>query len=137
MVFRSKVDAWLVAICVPAILLMAWTVRQFAVRPHEWTADWVKVGLVLAGIVIVGSPFASTYYRIDGPELFIRCGVFHWRIATASITNITPTHDPRSSPALSLDRLRIDYGAGKTILVSPKDKTGFVDALRVPLKDEG
>ena len=34
-----------------------------------------------------------------------------------------------SSPALSLDRLRIDYGH-KSILVSPADRNNFVAMLR-------
>ena len=36
-----------------------------------------------------------------------------------------------SSPALSLDRLLIVYGVGKVVLVSPKDKEGFVSALGI------
>jgi hypothetical protein len=34
-----------------------------------------------------------------------------------------------SSPALSLDRLRIDYGT-RSILVSPQDRNRFIAALR-------
>ena len=40
--------------------------------------------------------------------------------------NIRPTRNPLSSPALSLDRLRIDYGSGRSIMVSPEDKDKFI-----------
>jgi hypothetical protein len=48
------------------------------------------------------------------------------------IESIVPTHDPRSSPALSLDRLRINYrrrGKLRAILISPADKEGFLRVM--------
>jgi hypothetical protein len=42
---------------------------------------------------------------------------------------MTESRSPFSSPALSLDRLQIDYGAGKSILISPADKEGFIEAI--------
>jgi hypothetical protein len=35
-----------------------------------------------------------------------------------------------SSPALSLDRLQLSYGKSKSIIVSPKNKSAFVDHLQ-------
>ena len=72
----------------------------------------------------------STYYVIDGDTLVIRSSFITWRIPIAQIRSITPTRSALSSPALSLDRLRIEYGGGKQILVSPQDKRRFIDALR-------
>jgi hypothetical protein len=45
------------------------------------------------------------------------------------IESIRPTHNPLSSPALSLDRLNIELHTGRNILISPKDKSGFLQAL--------
>ena len=56
-------------------------------------------------------------------------GPFRWRVPIDAITAITPTRSALSSPALSLDRLRIEYGE-RAILVSPIYKEGFVRALR-------
>ena len=52
----------------------------------------------------------------------------------SSIAGVRPTRSALSSPALSLDRLRIDHGAGgrRTVLVSPADRAGFVQALQLP-----
>jgi hypothetical protein len=33
---------------------------------------------------------------------------------------------PGMAPALSLDRLRIDYGDGRSLMISPADKQGFL-----------
>jgi hypothetical protein len=46
------------------------------------------------------------------------------------IRTVTPTRNPLSSPALSLDRLRIDYGRGRRIMVSPRDPGAFLRELR-------
>jgi hypothetical protein len=42
---------------------------------------------------------------------------------------VEETRNPLSSPALSLDRLKITYGNGKRIMISPADKIGFLKAI--------
>lgn len=42
---------------------------------------------------------------------------------------MAPTRGPLSSPALSLDRLRIEYGKRGVVLISPREKEAFVRAL--------
>jgi len=68
----------------------------------------------------------STRYTLGYGQLVVLSGPFKWRIPVADITSITPTSNPLSSPALSLDRLRIDYGKGKSLMISPRDKEQFV-----------
>jgi len=54
-----------------------------------------------------------------------------WRIPAREITRITPTRSLTSSPALSLDRLRIEYDGGRqAVLVSPVDQDAFIAAVR-------
>ena len=48
----------------------------------------------------------STCYRITATELLVRSAFFRWRIPLVQIVEVFPTHNPLSSPALSLDRLR-------------------------------
>ncbi|WP_171258493.1 PH domain-containing protein, partial [Acinetobacter pittii] len=58
--------------------------------------------------------------------------VFRWKININDITRIEPTHNPLSSPALSLDRLKIYYrkdGRVATVMISPKDKESFLNTL--------
>jgi hypothetical protein len=45
------------------------------------------------------------------------------------IARIVPSNSLESAPALSLTRLRIDYGVGKSILVSPADQQAFLRAI--------
>ena len=56
----------------------------------------------------------------------------HWKIPLASIQRVSPSHDLLASPALSIDRLRVDYrqnGKQRFILISPRDKPGFLRDL--------
>jgi len=72
----------------------------------------------------------TTYYTIEGDVLQVRCGLMmNMKISIATITAITETRDSTSAPAISLDRLRIDYGKGKSILISPKEKRAFIHGI--------
>ena len=71
----------------------------------------------------------NTCYVIDVGTLRIRSGPFRWTIPLADIVEITPSRNPLSSPALSLDRLKISLGKRKFVLVSPEDKAGFIRAI--------
>lgn len=81
----------------------------------------------------------STTYTIGESSLLVRSGPFKWQVPIAGITGITPTSNPLSSPALSLDRLRIDYGRGKSLMISPKNKEQFIrdlEARRRALREQ-
>jgi len=52
-----------------------------------------------------------------------------WRIPLASIVNVEPTRNPLSSPAWSLDRLRVRWRRGariRWIQISPENKLAFL-----------
>jgi len=126
--FRSKVDGWLAAVLLASIALLV---------AGLWTAHAqdgpLPVALALPILLLgAGLPLwilADTHYTVVGEELIVRSGPFRWRIALREIRSVTPTRDMLSSPALSLDRLRIEYGAGRTVMVSPADKDAFLRAL--------
>jgi hypothetical protein len=68
----------------------------------------------------------SVRYFLSDETLRIRCGPMHLRVPLAEIESITPTNIPWSGPALSLDRLRIDYGKGRRVLISPEPRDEFM-----------
>ncbi len=129
--FESKRDLWLLVIVrlIPLVLLVVIANVWFQVH-HD-----VRGPIAGAFILIVFELFffesilRSTYYLIDAGTLVIRSSVFSWRVPIAEIRSITPTRSALSSPALSLDRLRIEYG-GKAIMVSPVDRRRFIESLR-------
>lgn len=134
--FRSKVDGWL------ALLLVAGPVVSLAgglaAAPHQQGTAFL--GTLVLAAVYVGLVFPMRY-GLTETHLVVRHGLVRQRVAFADITSVTPTRSPLSSPALSLDRLRITFGTGhfKCVLISPADKKQFLVelALRARLVRDG
>lgn len=124
-VYRSKIDI-VVAAAVLGLPLL--TVVAVSVSGLD--------GMVLVGAVVMLSAVISfalwmlvtTRYELSAKALLVRSGPFSWRIALAEVTSVERTSDPHSAPALSLDRLRVRYGALE-ILISPDDQEGFLIVL--------
>jgi hypothetical protein len=129
--FESKRDLWLMVVLrltpIGALLIIA---NVWYLQHHDLRGPLAGAFiLILVELFFIESLLRSTYYRIDGHTLVIRSSVFSWRVPIGEIRSITPTRSALSSPALSLDRLRIEYG-GKAIMVSPEDPKRFIEALR-------
>jgi hypothetical protein len=126
--FKSKVDRWLLYLL---IAVMVFEVVVMSVAATQADTALEATTLVMAALVIVGllgSMLIGTHYTVDGNTLRIACGPFRWKVPVDAIESVEPTRNPLSSPALSLDRLRIRYGK-RRILVSPADKVGFLRAI--------
>lgn len=83
-------------------------------------------------ILVIWLPIFNTYYVVENNTLIIKSLVFRWKININDITQIETTHNPLSSPALSLDRLKIYYmknGEVTSVMISPKDKETFLQAI--------
>jgi hypothetical protein len=134
MVYSSKKDAWLVAIMAGAIFipLSIGLYNLFAPGGNRSAAAI----LLVAGAAVGAAVLSLTYplhYEITANEVIVRCGVLpRQHIPLSAIKEVFPTHNPLSAPAWSLDRLRINYeGNGEEgfVLISPKDKAGFMREL--------
>jgi len=72
----------------------------------------------------------GTGYTITSDQLLIRCGPFSFRVVLNDIAEIIPTRNPLSSPACSLDRLKVVYGYSRqSLMISPKNKPEFLSAI--------
>ena len=130
MVFESKVDVWLQVLFVICIAYCGITCFSMMREPLD-NAGWFTIGAtLLVGIAFPIWLYFSTKYVVDQRECRVSSGPFRWVINLDEIEDVTPTTNVLSSPALSLDRLRITYADGKTIMVSPEDKKGFIAALK-------
>lgn len=121
--FKSKVDRWLLYLL---IAVMVFEVVVMSVAATQADTALEATTLVIVGLL--GSMLIGTHYTVDGNTLRIACGPFRWKVPVDAIESVEPTRNPLSSPALSLDRLRIRYGK-RRILVSPADKVGFLRAI--------
>lgn len=93
-------------------------------------AMWIGLIPLFLASAYIAHLFMNTYYVIEGQKLHIKCGLFFSEaIEITSIKKITPTRLMMSAPAVSLDRLEILYNKFDSVLISPKDKEGFVRHL--------
>jgi hypothetical protein len=94
------------------------------------TKTWLGLAAVILMIGFVGYVFLTTYYSISDQMLKVKCGfMVNKSIPIDSIIKISETNNPVSAPANSMDRLEIEYGAKDSILISPKDKVGFINHI--------
>ena len=102
---------------------------SFALIKEGSPVEWLVIAPLL--VVGVGLPawLLRTNYTLTSTHLLIKSGPFKWKVSIQDIQAITPTKNPHSSPALSLDRLRITYGAHQEIMISPRDKTVFLQQI--------
>ena len=129
MVFRSKIDLWLFLVLAAAAAVPLLQTLAALRNGENWLPHLLIFGL-LGGFI--SWLLLSTKYTVDRDTLLVQSGPFRWRISRNEITGIVPSKSILSSPALSLDRLRIDYAHGRhSILISPRDKDGFLKAIAV------
>ncbi len=127
--FKSKVDSWIKLLLVAVMIVQVLAIGSAAFQagdPRTVTA------MILVGVAVVGLMIwltVATYYIVNRGTLTIVAGPFRWKVPLDEISSVEPTRSPLSSPALSLDRLRIHYGKKRRIMVSPADKEGFLRAI--------
>jgi uncharacterized membrane protein YdbT with pleckstrin-like domain len=132
-VFRSKVDIWLVVVAVAMPVVLLDFILDGLNTPDKF-AELAAAVIVLAVLAIFAWLYFSTRYTITGDFLLVKAGPFSWMIPIEDISSVESTHNALSSPALSLDRLLIRYGQSAELMISPKDKSGFMAELKKHLK---
>ena len=126
--FRSRVDWWIGLLLGVVILADIALIAKLGLS----AGDPGTIGTVLvliAVFVLLLLLTLRTYYSVDQTTLRIVSGPFRWRIPLDEIHSVTPSRNLWSAPALSLDRLSIEYGAGRRVLVSPAEKQAFLVAI--------
>jgi Bacterial PH domain len=128
--YRSKVDAPLAVLALAPLLLALYLVSSLP-APAGHTLVRLLAVCLLAGVLFFALwVLLVTHYTIDGTTLAVRSGPFRWVIALREIRAVTATRDPKTGPALSLERLRIEHADGAALLVSPRDMAAFLADLR-------
>jgi hypothetical protein len=138
--YSSKVDWWLaVLLCVPPVASVAVTIG-LATQGNVGELPWGIGSIALVAAIYIGLVFPMRY-GIGDTHFVVRSGMLRQRVPLANIVEVYPTHNPLSSPALSLDRLYVKYGASwtKAVMISPVDRDRFLEELAstTGLKREG
>ncbi len=93
---------------------------------------WLGICFTLPVLAFVTHTFFTTKYSIQHNILGIKSGLLvNKNIPIKSITKIEDTTSILSSPAASIaGRIEIRYNKYDIVIVSPKDKQGFVSHLQ-------
>ena len=129
--FPSKQDWWIVGlIWLGVTVSLVGGIIPLVVSGASWAEMILVVSLLVGMDWLMLWVLYGTGYTITPDRLFIRCGPFTFRVILNEINEITPTRNPLSSPACSLDRLKVVYGLSQqSIMISPADKSGFLSAI--------
>ena len=126
---RSKVDWWVWVLTALALVVgVSYVALGLVVRRLPW---WI-VGIYALSAALVVSVSLPLDYDISEGRLTVRMGLVRWHIPLESIRGAAPSNAPWKAPAMSMDRMRIEYrqdGMDRSILISPADKGLFLDDL--------
>jgi hypothetical protein len=122
-VYPSKVGLELL---IPVLLISG-----AGIVPVIKDGDWIKLVVPIGILILFIAVLYSISYEIKGEVLVVKS--FFWFkkvIPIASVTGIEETYNPISAPAASLKRLEIRYDRFNSIIISPKDRMGFITHLK-------
>lgn len=124
-VYKSKIDVWLVCLVIILSVISALPVILFAF-------SWIAVFLAVVLFAFVTYVFLSTKYVITDDILNIKCGfLINEKVRIMDIVKIVPDKSILSAPAASLDRIGIYVVKQRTpIVISPKNKKQFIEDLK-------
>lgn len=129
-VYRSKVDWWLVLILLGTVGVMVWGTIEPLVKGKG--IDWT---MTITTVLVLGllTSLTAIKYVLYPEYLYICCGFLgKTKIHYGEIRNMKETHNPLSSAAMSLDRIQIDYmenGVHRMVLISPVRKKEFMEKV--------
>ncbi|MGP1908418.1 PH domain-containing protein [Metabacillus sp. JX24] len=135
MYYPSKRDIWMSVILllfsflfiVPPIFFPdfgAW------MTPESLDKQWIKIACLFPiGFLCLWIWF-KTGYTLTENLLIVQSGPFRQKIKIDEIHSFRDTKNPFTAPALSKDRLEINYATYNSIQISPKHKQEFVNHLR-------
>lgn len=129
-VYRSKRDLWLMALFVVFGIGIAAGAIATLLASGSVLGRLLTALVRFAAVAFVAWLVFGTSYTLTDLAIRVRSGPFHWTVPYDAITGVTPTRNPLSSPALSLDRIRIRYrGSGFGLIISPEPRAEFLRDL--------
>jgi hypothetical protein len=132
--FKSKVDRWVLILLIFVIVTQIFAIGAAILQADDPMGTTVLILVAIGVVALMIWLMIGTHYTVDRKTLRIVSGPFRWKVPIDQITSVESTRSLLSSPALSLDRIRIRYGKKRRIIISPADKAGFLKAIGHDLK---
>ncbi|KWW17578.1 MULTISPECIES: PH domain-containing protein [Peribacillus] len=121
MKYPSKKDWWMYVVFLGIFL----AILSPVVMAEDFSSLWAAIPIICLLLWI----WFTTYYVIEDKTLLVRSAFIRKTISIDDIQAIDRSFNPLSSPALSLDRIKISYGPHQYILISPLHREMFIEEL--------
>ena len=120
-VYKSKIDWWLgLPLLYPIFLSVSSMIEG------KWMG-YIGISVIILLIFFISK---TTRYIINENQLIVKSMfIVNERIEINKIRKIEKTNSILSSPALSLDRIAVQYNKFDEVYISPKEKQLFVEEL--------
>lgn len=124
MVFRSRISVGLAVFMTAIIGVCFVTTLPAGILPAILTLGPV--------VLLIAVLMTSLRYVIDGNTLYVRTIPFTRGTAydLQKLQSISPTRTLLSSPAWSMRRIKLDFGVGMPLVISPAAQDLFIDEIR-------
>lgn len=121
--FVSKIG---LEIVIPILVILMIGFHKIVIEPN------IRVIILLIFILsLITYTLTQIRYIIEGNTLVIKTGfLVNHKIEISTIKKISKSKSILSAPAASLDRLEIAYQNNQSVLISPKNKKGFIEELK-------
>lgn len=120
--YPSKISYGLLSIIL--IVLIGSTIPLLS--PPIWLGLLINCLLLL----FIAHLYSNTYYLIDERFLIVKSGfVINMKIDIQMVNSIKETGSIISAPALSFDRLEVNWGEYAGVVISPREKHKFIEHM--------
>ena len=128
MIRPSKIDIWIALLLVAGPLILV----NLGIYLHKTGEEQNSLICISAGMLIGVVTWILAFpcqYTLEDKSLLAQSGILKWRIPYAEIQTVELSNSILSSPALSLQRIEVQYDRGR-ILISPNERDLFLKELR-------
>lgn len=126
--FKSRIDTWVLVVTLGLVSIAV--LGTDSLLATESVYGWIGAGVVVVlGILLPLWILVYTGYELGDEQLRIHCGPFRWTVRLDEIANVAPILSASKSPALSSNRLQLELGGGRSIMISPENRDIFLRSL--------
>ena len=128
MIRPSKIDIWIALLLVAGPLILV----NLGIYLHKIGEEQNSLICISAGMLIGVVTWILAFpcqYTLEDKSLLAQSGILKWRIPYAEIQTVELSNSILSGPALSLQRIEVQYDRGR-ILISPNERDLFLKELR-------
>jgi len=128
MIRPSKIDIWIALLLVAGPLILV----NLGIYLHKTGEEQNSLICISAGMligVVIWILAFPCQYTLEDKSLLAQAGILKWRIPYAEIQTVELSNSILSGPALSLQRIEVQYDRGR-ILISPNERDLFLKELR-------